>query len=827
MADYAKFTIYGQKDTATGAYPISSTDRDYSKLRSAIKSALPEDAEILESVKTVSKLGRTVKSFYVIDEYATNVARALKDINQKIIFSGKDEGGEEKYKITKARKLTADDMDFIRAEEQKRRTSSDNDNKDNKNKEDSDSKEKTAVALFTKSSLLKIIVLLISLGETVRRLFSAVLDLSIKTVKDMTTAHNIGLPYDYVRKASYTEIAHGMKEGTITEAITEIQSKFGNITKLDETAISDLALVMGGKVEELVKAGLGSSDPDKLLGAIIDSFNERANAGYNSIGQYVGEQQARRELYSYLLKISPAWADIFATMQEEQHNINSIFRDQAETFEQWKNLVPLNRDFGATSMDYNVTATLGQEWNVLKSDIEQIKNGILVSLAQPLLNILRRLENNRIGMSESESRQLDIRNRALNQAEIERVSDIIAIAESMEGTLNPNELAQLSYLREYKEDLEKENKKRQKVMNAVQTPDEIRLNALSKIKDFYAPYEHGFFGTDQTGAMTSLGEDYWTFEGMGMTKLTMQDVEDYAKAKNIDLEGIKQKYIAERQSEKEEEYKEEMDIYNLKIKNAVNKEYSTKSKELTYSFVASSTGWTNTAKAKSILNFMQGLLGGKVWNELFADSENLTAIEKLGKLRDAGYLKLQKGKGAFATDYTIDVDKFVDKEDIERRAKEGLALPVLDIEAMDIYGKDMDDFIEYFLQNQWIYSPKDSMLSARKDKYVAESETENRLSALYLARDELQKAMAELGMGTYAVSSEQVKTNGEVELRVKVDFTDAKGRTEHRDLGSYLNETGYTGLLVQAKVDADGMVTYTDATAPVGTPASGGIKNGK
>ena len=521
MADYAKFTIYGQKDTATGAYPISSTDKDYSKFRSAIKSALPEDAELLESVKAVGKLGRTVKSFYVIDEYATNVARALREVNQKIIFSGKNEGGGEKYNITKARKLNESDEAFLRAEEQrkleeqrkaeeqreakerreaerqrkaeerrkaeeqkKENLGSDNDNKDNKDKEESDSKEKTAVALFTKASFLKVIAILTTIGETVRRIFSAVLDLSTKTVKDMETAHNLGLSYDYVRKAGYTETAHGMKEGTITEAIADIQSKFGNITKLDETAISDLALVMGGKVEELVKSGLGSSDPDKLLGTIIDSFNERANAGYNSIGQYVGEQQARRELYSYLLKISPTWADIFATMQEEQHNINSIFRDQAETFEQWKNLTPANRDFGQNSIDRNVTATLGQEWNLVRSEIQQVKDAIMTSLAPQLLSILRWIENWRFGLSETENRRLNAKNKALNLAEIERVSGVLEEMEEVKDTLNPSEIAYYAEMKEYKKALEDANKGDSKgnIRNATRTPEEIRQDAVEDLR---------------------------------------------------------------------------------------------------------------------------------------------------------------------------------------------------------------------------------------------------------------------------------------------------------------------------------------------------------
>ena len=43
----------------------------------------------------------------------------------------------------------------------------------------------------------------------------------------------------------------------VTEAVADIQNKFGNITKLDEKALEDLAVVMGGKISEMATMGLG------------------------------------------------------------------------------------------------------------------------------------------------------------------------------------------------------------------------------------------------------------------------------------------------------------------------------------------------------------------------------------------------------------------------------------------------------------------------------------------------------------------------------------------------------------------------------------------
>ena len=169
-----------------------------------------------------------------------------------------------------------------------------------------------------------------------------------------------------------------MKEGIIAEALAGEQQKYGNITSLDEKSLEYIALIMGDKVANMATMGLGASNPEAIVGAIIDRANELANAGYNSIGQYVGEQQARRELYSYLMKYSPQIADIFATMQEEQHNINSIFRNQVDTFEKFKNSMGMPR--GVTQAGEGVLVTLGQEWNVFKQTLDDIKYALAVSI---------------------------------------------------------------------------------------------------------------------------------------------------------------------------------------------------------------------------------------------------------------------------------------------------------------------------------------------------------------------------------------------------------------------------------------------------------------
>lgn len=799
MADYTKFTVSSKKDTASGAYALEDYDRDLRKLRNAIKSTLPEGTNVFESEKAINaRSGRMTQAFYVPAEYATNISKVLNTLSSKLLY----DGGDVKYKATRARKLNDADEEFLR----------------NKNKEDS--KEKTAVALFTKASFLKVIAILTTIGETVRRIFSAVLDLSTKTVKDMETAHNLGLSYDYVRKAGYTETAHGMKEGTITEAITEIQSKFGNITKLDETAISDLALVMGGKVEELVKSGLGSSDPDKLLGTIIDSFNERANAGYNSIGQYVGEQQARRELYSYLLKISPTWADIFATMQEEQHNINSIFRDQAETFEQWKNLTPANRDFGQNSIDRNVTATLGQEWNLVRSEIQQVKDAIMTSLAPQLLSILRWIENWRFGLSETENRRLNAKNKALNLAEIERVSGVLEEMEEVKDTLNPSEIAYYAEMKEYKKALEDANKGDSKgnIRNATRTPEEIRQDAVEDLRtlltspdniaravlgDLFfelSPLKHNFLHPNYEEMKRAVA-DY----GMDI----QPDVEEYG-ADIIERNNAK---IKERNKKVEKEVK----ARENKQRSQIAKEAGTKESGFLL---------TGEKRIKQMLDFLGSTL--KEQNlplpEFLTDS-NLTQAQKRDQAIKEGYFTSSTNSRFENDNWTphINPDKLIDREAIEEQVKQAIPVPSLESSVPEDY-IDSDDFWKYLYTKHtyWFGDKVNNMLA---DKYAEESEKNNKWAGISLVNQQIQEIAQGFGAGASGYITQSTSMNGgETTHNLVLTIKDTKGRTETFDLGSFKGMVG-SDSVTNIYVDDTGDVHYqsTDTTAGMGTSASGGI----
>lgn len=456
--DYRKITITSLPDSASGgAFDIKDIERDMRNMvNNAVKSALPEGAYYKLSPKSFNKQGEFTADLYVHTDSADLTAKSMNQLANELYHR---RSGDPRYDISLPTKVGTRTARALREEEE----------------EQSGSRGETEGQRFRKSSLLKLIGLVTSVADITRRILSSVITFSQQTAKDMITAHNLGMSYETVRRYRQIEATHGMKEGTVTGAVADIQSKFGNITTLDEKSLEYLAIIMGNKVAEMATMGLGASNPEAIVSAIVDRANELANSGYNSVGQYVGEQQARRELYSYLLKVSPQIADIFATMQEEQHNINSIFRGKLDTYEDFKNSVPERRGQNIPAQD-NVLVTTSQEWNVVKTALNDIKQAICRNLAPDITAILRKIADWRFGLSEVQNEQRNIENKEANKAFIDRANKQLSLLDS--DNLTEADRQRKLALQYYIKLAEKENNSTGNIGYAVPTEDEIFLRGL-------------------------------------------------------------------------------------------------------------------------------------------------------------------------------------------------------------------------------------------------------------------------------------------------------------------------------------------------------------
>lgn len=535
MADkptYKRITLLSKADPATGQFNISDWEKDIRAIvNNAVKSSLTDDTFFKLVNKRGTASGQMGIDIYVHQNTAPLVEKA---INQQVATLTHKGSLDPKYSV-------------LSPVEANRRVT-----RELRRGESESSSTDTESIRSTKHNFLKIIGGLTVIADIARRILSSVIALAERTTKDMITASNLGMSFEAVRGYRHTEAVHGLKEGTVTGAVSDLQMKFGNITSLDEKALEALAVVMGGKIEEMVKMGLGSSNPEAVLGAILDDFNAKANAGYNSVGQYVGEQQARRELYSYLLKVSPQVADIFATMQEEQHNINSLYRNQADTFENWKNAFPVSRGDPKWG-SYGVLSIADQQWKQIKDILNQIKEGVLMTLAPDIVAILKRIGNSRIFMSESERREANIKNREANEKELASINKTLALYKDDYDNMGVGGKAYYDVLVEQKQALEKELGK-EEIDDITTLPAELEVRAERKVKK-------------QIGTV-----DYDVAGVIPLSDVTYEEIKDVASVYNLDTAEKRQQYADYRKREAKKADRD-VEAYNNKEQEKYRKQF--------------------------------------------------------------------------------------------------------------------------------------------------------------------------------------------------------------------------------------------------------------
>lgn len=454
--DYRKLTVTSQPDPYSGGLDISRYESDFrSIVNNAVKSALNEGEFYYVGNRRVDPVsGVTKVDIYVHPDKAGITESSIGSQIQKF-------GGGANYTVTRER-ISKEERDLIAREEK------------------SNNENTSADRRLNRGIALKVLGLLTALTDITRRILSSVLKNASQTAKDLVSANNMGVSYQTLREAGFIEQAYGLPKGTIPQAYSELITAFGNVTELDEDKLSKLAVVMGGGIKDMATMGLAVSDPDKLAGAIVDAFNERANAGYNSIGQYVGEQQARRELYSYLQRIFPKLADVFASIQNTKH-VSSIYKGVTD-YQSWKEAIDGNRGNYPQSY-FNVEVTTGQLENKVESILSEIKKGVMLELNPTIASALRRIANSRIGLSASENLALNRENAKANE---KYLAGLKATSASMEGKdLTVDEKAFKKEIDEeialVEKTLQSFYKEKKDIGDLTRTIDEIRISASRRI----------------------------------------------------------------------------------------------------------------------------------------------------------------------------------------------------------------------------------------------------------------------------------------------------------------------------------------------------------
>ena len=404
MKELAKF-YYGNTPQSDEFIESSLTlaDKDIRAITNAIKSVLPKDAH-LETNKSVDpKTGKLEVEVIFPAEYKELVQSAFDFQRSKIEATD----SARKYSTSGAvfaveQKSIADKSKETKTEEKKEK------------EEEKEHKEADAHRKEVKTNLIRVIALFTTVADITRRILTSVMEGASKAVTATRQAGDYGVSYSNVRGYTISEKAFGMKEGTNMGAISDIQSKFGNVYAIDENALEQLAMVMGGGVKDLVTTGIGGEKPEVLMNKILDTYFSTAMSGKNSLGQYVGQEKARTELVEQLKKVSPQLAEILSVMLENATNKNSLYRGKFDTYEEMQGLVRTNR-MGLDSVDYGMQYLAGQYVNQLASVWEDIKSGVLVKLSASLEGALSKIASSNLFSSATNAEEDDTKRAHANK----------------------------------------------------------------------------------------------------------------------------------------------------------------------------------------------------------------------------------------------------------------------------------------------------------------------------------------------------------------------------------------------------------------------------
>ena len=272
---------------------------------------------------------------------------------------------------------------------------------DKKKKDEERQQAKDALSSRTKKLFIlgQVISMFTVLLDLTRRILTASLDRASEAKRTEAQARNIGSSYSSMLDYNYADKAYGLKEGTTAGAIFNIQKMFGDPANLDTGALAKLAMVMGNSVGDAVRSGLGGKKPEALMEMIMDAFLKAQQAGVNQFGEQVGQEEARRNLYTLLSEISPEIALLFSRAVEA--NSFGIHKGQITS---WQDYLNANKRIQGNMDDQSLKAftALGEVVDQVKAKFSNLVNLISTNFLLNLSNLVDKINNAGWGKSGEE-----------------------------------------------------------------------------------------------------------------------------------------------------------------------------------------------------------------------------------------------------------------------------------------------------------------------------------------------------------------------------------------------------------------------------------------
>lgn len=283
-------------------------------------------------------------------------------------------------------------------------------------KEIAESVRRTTAVLKVISSVAVVAV------DILRRILTATINNARETERQGVQARNLGMTTEQVRESNLFDISRGLPKGTEMRAIQALQGKFGDVTNLDTKSLEILARVMGSGVSEMVRSGMGGSNPDVLLEHILDKYFEQFKSGKNSLGQQVGQQQARRELTTVLAQVSPELAQLFSKMADDYSSGLYKFSNRKE----YKDIINLNRT-NLYGSDIGLNEEVTKKINEIIAIVDDLKTSFFTRLANSMDDIITKIRGIQIGMTDENKLESDRKAREANRKTEERLKNQIEV----------------------------------------------------------------------------------------------------------------------------------------------------------------------------------------------------------------------------------------------------------------------------------------------------------------------------------------------------------------------------------------------------------------
>lgn len=373
------------------------------------------DASALENWKLkMQEFQKLTEQFYIFEDWARHLPEpkglptpvgknwltALSEQNQgpaKASVSNKAEQAILDEYIYESAYEDSYDKETIERAERLNKSKEGEEDWDGTNRRKNNGRRKDDIDKSRKLTNINMITTLRFIVDILRGIWGSVRKISASAAQSYTdsiTGLSLGLTAKQIRDYRYFDKAKGLSDDTSIKAMKAVQSKFIDLSKLEDAALKAAALIMGDDTKAAINLGLGRTRPDELMKLYLTDAYNKYLQGIDLMGRGVGREKSAESLIEALNSVSPELGSIFNRMIYDSKT--KIYANANEWYAE---------DLGIRSVTEegaNAKSEIGALINVLKARAGSYVDKILTDIAISVDGILTFLNNIDFFMSPSE-----------------------------------------------------------------------------------------------------------------------------------------------------------------------------------------------------------------------------------------------------------------------------------------------------------------------------------------------------------------------------------------------------------------------------------------